>query len=193
MKKFLNILLIITIIALLITGCAKRVKVTEEKREEVIPEKTTMPPPEETPNDTVDAVTTASIVNSGAALSAALSENGTWIAATLKDITLTEDLVVEGEFFNKGVIARKIALYTQDEDHNIVDSFNLTAPKLIVRSENSKLQGGTFIGDVYVEANGFTLSMATIEGNLYYMSQGNMDTSIMDDGGVITGTTEVLE
>lgn len=107
-------------------------------------------------NNTTDAVTSASVVDNEEAFKRAISPEGTWIAATLKDLTFTEDLVVDGEFMNKEEPARKIALYTQDADHNITNSFKLTAPKLTIKSKNARIQGGTFIGDVYVEADGFT-------------------------------------
>ena len=104
---------------------------------------------------------------------------------------MTEDLIVEGEFLNKEKVARKIAIYTQDADHNIIDSFTLTAPKMIVRSENLKLQGGTFVGDIYVEAAGFRVSKATVEGNVYFATQELMDAAIPDESGVVTGAYEV--
>lgn len=96
-------------------------------------------------NNTTDAVTSASVVDNEEAFKRAISPEGTWIAATLKDLTFTEDLVVDGEFMNKEEPARKIALYTQDADHNITNSFKLTAPKLTIKSKNARIQGGTFI------------------------------------------------
>ncbi|GAU77333.1 polymer-forming cytoskeletal protein [Fusibacter sp. 3D3] len=141
--------------------------------------------------EATDAVTTASIVTDGPALINALSAKGTWLAATLNNITLTEDLVVEGEFTNKDKIARKLAPYTQDADHNITGSFIIRAPKMIVKSENFKFQGGTFVGDIYVEANGFQLSTATVDGNVYYASQAIMDSAVLAEDAVVTGVKEV--
>ncbi|MDL4843102.1 hypothetical protein [Aquibacillus rhizosphaerae] len=141
-----------------------------------------------------DVVTTASLVNDADAFVNAVSENGTWIIATLGDVTIEEDVVVAGEFHDKGDeandIYRKIAPYTQDEDHNITESFTITVPKLTVQSENLKLQGGTLAGDVYVEANGFTLdASATIDGNLYFASEDVQATAVID--GTVTGANEV--
>ncbi|MNC34481.1 hypothetical protein D3C76_225670 [compost metagenome] len=138
-----------------------------------------------------DAVTSASVVDNGEDFKKAISKEGTWIAATLKDLTFTEDLVVEGDFTNKGEPARKIALYTQDADHNITNSFTLTAPKITIKSENARIQGGTFVGDVYVQANGFSVVNATIEGNVYFSDEKYQATYNASDQGKVTGVTEV--
>lgn len=141
-----------------------------------------------------DATTTASIVNQADAFVNAVSEQGTWIIATLNDLTVDQDVVVAGQFHDKNDetkdIYRKIALYTQDADHNITDSFTLTVPKLTVQSENLKIQGGTVKGDVYVEANGFSLDKtATIDGNLYFANEDVKGTAVVE--GTVTGATEV--
>lgn len=182
MKKSIALFLTFLLFATLLVGCGKKEVPTTE---------TTTEPTTETEGEAVDVVTTASIVDNAEALVKALSAEGTWIATTLNDITLTEDLVVEGEFTNDDKVARKIGPYTQDADRNITASFTITAPKLIVRSENTKFQGGTFVGDVYVEANGFTLSKATVEGNVYFASQELMDSAVFDETGVVTGVKEV--
>ncbi|WP_379161723.1 hypothetical protein [Paenibacillus sp. sgz5001063] len=138
-----------------------------------------------------DAVTSASVVDNGEDFKKAISKDGTWIAATLKDLTFTEALVVDGQFINKDKPARKIALYTQDADHNITNSFTLTAPKITIKSENARIQGGTFVGDVYVEANGFSVVNATIEGNVYFSDEKYQATYSASDQGKVTGVTEV--
>lgn len=144
-----------------------------------------------TPNNTTDAVTSASVVDNEEAFKKAISADGTWIAATLKDLTFTEDLVLDGQFTNKDEPARKIALYTQDADHNITNSYKLTAPKLTIKSKNARIQGGTFIGDVYVEADGFSLVNATVEGNVYFADAKYQFTFDTSDQGKVTGVTEV--
>ena len=182
MKKLLIVVLIFVLAVSILAGCAQKAEPTPEPVEETT----------ETLED-ADAVTTASIVTDADAFVSALGADGAWIAAALNDITLSEDLVVEGEFTNKDLPARKIAMYTQDADHNIIDSFTLTVPNLIVKSENTKLQGGTFVTDVYVEANGFQVSKATVEGNVYYATQEYMDSAVIDaETGVVTGTQEVM-
>ncbi len=142
-------------------------------------------------DNTTDAVTSASVVDNEEAFKKAISPEGTWIAATLKDLTFTEDLVVDGQFTNKDEPARKIALYTQDAEHNITNSFTLTAPKITIKSENARIQGGTFVGDVYVEANGFSVVNATIEGNVYFAKDEYQSTFDSSDQGKVTGVTEV--
>ena len=108
-----------------------------------------------------DVVTTASIVDNADALVKAASAEGNWIFAILNDVTMDKELVVAGEFHDKGDAAnpiyRKFAPYTQDKDHNVTARYTLTVPKMTVQSENFKMQAGTVKGDVYVEANGFTL------------------------------------
>ncbi|MNP48179.1 hypothetical protein D3C76_1422830 [compost metagenome] len=104
---------------------------------------------------------------------------------------IDKDLVLEGEFTNKDVAARKIALYAQDADRNKTATYTLTAPKLTVKSENARIQGGTFVGDVYVEANGFQVVDAKVEGNVYFASEEFKASFDASDKGVVTGVTEV--
>jgi len=141
-----------------------------------------------------DVVTTASLINDAAAFENAVSENGTWIIATLGDVTIDGDVVVAGEFRDKGAadgdIYRKIALYAQDEDHNITEQYTLTVPKLTVQSENLRIQGGTVAGDVYVEANGFNLhETATVDGTIYFANEDVKASAVID--GTVTGAVEV--
>lgn len=158
------------------------------------PTPTQTTPPETTP----DVVTTASIVDNAAAFEKAISSTGTWIIATVKDISIDKDLVLDGEFKNgkkdeagKDVIQRKIALYTQDESRKVTARFTLTAPKLTINSLNARIQSGTFKGDVYVSAKNFQLVDATIEGNLYFTTDDAKSTFKMDDTSKVTGKQEL--
>lgn len=139
-----------------------------------------------------DAVTGATEITAEDAdsLLNGISEDGAWIVIFKDDLTVDEDLVLTGGFEDDGEPARKLALYTQDSDRNIIDSFTLTAPKLTVQSDNTRLQGGTFAGDVYVEANNFSIPDGTIEGNLYFASEEYHESADLTRGEV-TGTTEV--
>ncbi|HYF83667.1 MAG TPA: hypothetical protein VEB00_11645 [Clostridia bacterium] len=156
-------------------------------------------PPQTTPPETTpDVVTTASIVDNEAAFEKAISNTGTWIIATLKDLTFTKDLVVDGEFKNgkkddagKDVIQRKIALYTQDDKRNVTARFTLTAPKLTVNSPKASIQHGTFKGDVYVTTKDFSLVDATVDGNIYFVSADAKSGFKMDDKSKVTGKQEV--
>jgi hypothetical protein len=189
--KFKKILLVLFItVSLIFFGCANDT-------------------PEETPgedqnqeenqeDDTKeDAETTASIVNEESAFLEAISEDGTWIIATLQDLEFDEELVVEGEFRDKddenNDIYRKLALYAQDQDRNVTERYTVTAPKMTIKSPNTNIQGGTFEGDIFVEADGFTITDATIEGNVYFANEEYESTFELVDGGEVTGETEVGE
>lgn len=191
--KFRNILLTLIIIMSLFTGCTTQ----DTNPQDTTPPQTSTPDTT-TPDTTPDVMTTASIVDSNAAFENAISNNGTWIIATLKDLTFDKELVLDGEFKNgkkdeagKDIIQRKIALYTQDEDHKVTDRFTLTAPKLTINSPNARIQSGTFIGDVYVLAENFQLVDATIEGNLYFTTEQAESSFTMDETSKVTGTQEM--
>ena len=143
-----------------------------------------------------DAQTSASIVNDETAFIKAIGKDGTWIVCTLNDLDIDQDLVVEGDFHDKGDdskdLYRKIALCTQDDNHKITDRFKLTAPKLTVKSPNTKISGGTFVGDIYVESKGFTLEDATVEGNVYFATQEDQDSADLG-GGTVSGESKVQE
>ncbi|MBE6067165.1 MAG: hypothetical protein E7211_05600 [Clostridium lundense] len=150
------------------------------------------------PAEKVDTVTTASIVDKAEAFEKAISKDGTWIIATLNDLTIDKDLVLEGEFKNgkkdkdgKDAIQRKIALYTQDKDKKVTARFTLTAPKLTIKSPNARIQSGTFKGDLYVETKDFQLVDAKVEGNVYFASEEAKSGFKMDDKSSITGKQEV--
>ena len=165
---------------------------------------TTTPPPATTPPQTTppettpNVTTTASIVDNEAAFEKAMSSTGTWIIATLKDLTYTKDLVLDGEFKNgkkdeagKDIIQRKIALYTQDENRKVTGRFTLVAPKLTINSPNARIQSGTFKGDVYVAAKNFELVDATVDGNVYFTTDDAKSTFKMDGTSKVTGKQEL--
>jgi len=138
-----------------------------------------------------DAVSSASIVDNGAAFEKAISKDGTWIICTLNDLAIDKDLVLEGEFHDKNDptkdLKRKIGLYTQDDDHNVTARFSLTAPSLTIKSPNARIQSSTFIGDLYIYAKNFSLVDAKIDGNVYFATQEAKDTFNADEKSSITG------
>jgi hypothetical protein len=148
------------------------------------------PKTEPTKVEVVDAVTSASVVTDAASLQKAASSDGTWIVIFIEDMTVDTEIVLEGAFTNKDLPARKIALYAQDENRKKTAVYTLTAPKLTVKSENARIQGGTFVGDVYVEANGFSVVDAEIKGNVYFANEDVKSTFTLDQG-TVTGATEV--
>lgn len=166
------------------------------------PPPTTTPPATTPPTTTTpEVVTTASIVNDEAAFEKAISKTGTWIIATLKDLTFTKDLVLDGEFKNgkkddagKDIIQRKIALYAQDAERNVTARYTLTAPKLTINSPEAGLWYGTFKGDLYVSAKNFTLYSATVDGNIYFTTDEAKSTFKNDETkgkSTITGKQEL--
>lgn len=143
-------------------------------------------------NNGTDAVTTPSIVKDADAFVHAVSENGTWIIAILNDLTIDQDVVVAGQFHDKNnpenPVYRKLALYAQDEHHNVTANYTLTVPRLIVASENFRVQGGTIKGDVRIEANGFHLhETSSIDGTLTFANDEVKNSAIIE--GKVTETT----
>lgn len=169
-KNFFK-LLVIAVIAFALTGCSKKADMVTKE---------------------ADAVTTASIVNDGAALVKAVSSEGAWLAAVITDVVVDQDLVIDGEFTHNDAVDRKLALYDQDANYKITAQYTVTAPKMIVKSPNFRITGGTFVGDVYVEADGFWLDKsATVEGNIYFSTQAQLDAFIMDDTAKLVGEKSV--
>jgi hypothetical protein len=142
-----------------------------------------------------DAVSTASIVNEEEAFKNAISSNGEWIIATLNDLTFEEEIVVEGTFYDGGDsdndIYRKIAAYAQDENRTVTDRYTITAPQMIIKSPNTRFQAGVFAGDIIVEADGFTLFNATVEGNIYFASEEYQESSEITEDSEVTGEIKV--
>lgn len=97
---------------------------------------------------------------------------------TLKnDIETAKDLILEGSFSktctateNNIVIdvGRKLNLSSADRETNINRDYKLISPKLIIRSKNSTITGGKYIGDLYVEEEGLTLDNIYIDGNVIF-------------------------
>jgi hypothetical protein len=184
------ILLMLALSIAIFAGCAQ-----QPEQPEPAP---TAPPQTTPPETTPDVTTTASIVDEEAAFEKAISNNGTWLIATIKDLTLDKELVLDGEFKNgkkdadgKDIIQRKIALYTQDDQRNVTGRFTLTAPKLTINSPEARIQSGTFKGDLYVSAPNFQLVDATVDGNVYFTTEEAQSTFKMDDKSKITGKQEL--
>ena len=142
MKKLVLIIALTCLFAGLFTGCNV---VTDDPTDDPI--ETQKP----------DVVTGASVAKDEAALLKAAGKDGEWIILFNKDLTTDKEIVVEGEFTEadendatKQVpLGRKIALYAQDASRNKTASYTLTAPKITVISKDTKIQGGTFVGDVF--------------------------------------------
>jgi hypothetical protein len=143
----------------------------------------------------VDAVSSASVVDNGAAFEKAIGIDGKWIIATTKDLAINHPITLEGNFRNEhidpvtglGAVQRKIALYTQDDKRNVTARFTLVAPKLTILSPMASIQHGTFRGDVYVSVPNFSLVDAKVDGNIYFTTKQAKDTFTMDSKSSVTG------
>lgn len=137
-----------------------------------------------------DTTTGPSWVTDDASLEKAVKES--WIVIITKDLKTNKELVFEGGL-KKGdtLTPRLLALYNQDENRVKTASYTLTAPKATFKEDGSRIKGGTFVGDVYVEANDFELVDATVQGNIYFKDQAAKDSFKMDDTSQVTGTMEV--
>lgn len=177
-NKWIVMLLLLTMLLTFITGCGLTGEKEDDDKKDIS-------------KDETDAVASPSTVDDKESFKKAISKDGTWIIITTEDIEFTEDLVLEGDFTHNEQPARKIALYAQDDKRVKTASYKLQAPTLTIRSKNTKLQGGTFVGDVYVEENGFTLVDGKIDGNLYFMNEEYQASYKLDEGGSITGETKI--
>ncbi len=151
-----------------------------------------------TTESTDDVVSTASISDQTSVIEKALSADGNWIVAVTDDMTFDADVTVDGEFHDKGDdasdIYRKFALYSQDDDRNVTAEYTVTVPKLVVNSENFNIVHGVIKGDIEVNANGFVLNGAKVEGNVTFTSQEFQDSATLDEEGAsVTGDVTVSE
>ena len=191
------ILITSALLIVLSVGCTKKATTTPPVT--TTPPTTVTPPTTTSPKTTTpNVVTTASIVNTAAAFEKAISSKGTWIIATLNDLSIDKDLMVEGEFKNgkkdasgKDIIQRKIALYAQDEKKTVTARYILTAPKLTFKSPMGSIEHGTFKGDLYVSADNFQLKDATVDGNVYFTTDTAKSTFKMDAKSKVTGKQEL--
>lgn len=138
-----------------------------------------------------DTVSSASVAVDQDSLVKAMGPEGSWIIIIQQDLTVDQDLVLAGEFKNRGEVAREVALYTSAEDHSPKARFTLTAPKLTIKSPNATLAAGTFIGDIYVEAEGFSLEKGfTVDGNIHFANNAAKESFTAGDNVTITGSVD---
>ncbi|TDO78287.1 hypothetical protein DFR79_13029 [Halanaerobium saccharolyticum] len=135
-----------------------------------------------------DTVSSPSVVVDEASLMNAASADGAWIVIIQQDLTVDEEIVLEGKFKNDGELDRKLALYDQDSDHNVTDRYTLKAPSITVKSPNTRFKAGTFVGDVYVAAENFKLTTGfTVKGNVYFENEAAKKTFKIENGTTVTG------
>lgn len=178
MKNFFVLTLVLLLSAILLVGCGGEQADPDEGQNEQ------------------DTVAAASLnIKDEEVFKKSISEEGKWIVCTIEDLTFDEELVVEGTFHDKGDssndVYRKIAPYTQDENRNVTERFTITAPSMVIKSPNTNFQAGVFEGDIYVQANGFRLTDATVEGNIYFENEEYRSSANISDDSEVTGEIEV--
>lgn len=192
--KFKSLIIPMTLLTLLSVGCGKTDNKANENNSNVTEESK---PNTDNNGGTVDMVTSPSRATDEAKLIKAVNES--WIVILENDITTTKDITLESGFKkadkddpSKMVeTSRVVALYKQNENKEKVANYTLTVPKLIIKDENAKIEGGTIKGDVYIKAKGVKIEGTTIEGNVYFSNEEEKNTFHMDDNSKVTGTMEV--
>lgn len=175
MKKKITILTLLTLIALVSTCSHKNTNMTNQSQSN---------------NQVVDTTTGPSWVTDDQSLDTAVKDS--WIVIITKDLKTDRELVFEGGL-KKGdeVVRLLLTLYKQDENRVKTASYTLTAPKATFKQDGSRIKGGTFKGDVYVECNNFELVDATVDGNIYFKTQEAKDSFKLDNTSKVTGNVEV--
>lgn len=176
-KRFLLLTICLAMVMSILAGCAKA------PAKEPEPAK-----PEET-----DAVSSASVALDEASFIKGISPEGTFIVFITKDMSFTEDLFVSGEFTQKDKDGKEALVRSLAFTKTGAERYVVTAPNMIIQSENTLMEYSTFKGDVYVESPGFTTMDSSIEGNLYFASQELMDAFKVDEKTTISGETAVKE
>jgi hypothetical protein len=158
---------------------------------------TTTAAPAKTDATKADAVTGASQINDEVAFEKAISkDNSNYMVIVNKNLTFTKDLIVE-DGIKKGTNGaadapnRSIAPAAETKDNKITDRYTVTVPNLVFKGENGKIEYGILKGDVYVQAKGFILKDATIDGNLYFANDDLKNAFKQDATSKITGQIAV--
>lgn len=136
-------------------------------------------------------------------LNAAMTPEGAWVFGLTQDIVSDADIVIDGNihFSNDPSkdYQRKIGLYRNDSDHNLVELYNLTAASITTSADNTRLLGGEIDGqkavvtaDIYVNAPGFILEGVELNGNIIFATTEYADSLVVIDS-VINGDMTVAE
>ncbi len=148
----------------------------------------------------VDSMSSASLTTDGETLKAALSADGNWIAAAIGDTVVEGELVVDGEFHSKNdpnaAVYRKLTPSNHvngadgTRDKSKEEFYVLTATDgMVVNSPNLNLVNGTFVGDITVNATGFTTSNMTIIGDVVFTNQEARDTATFNNTNITGDVT----
>lgn len=196
--KFKSLIIPLTMVALLSVGCTKnKDNNATQNTPPVTGNNGGTTNNGGTVDNNTDRVTSPSRVTDEANLFRAIGES--WIVILENDINTTKEIVLDTGFkkadkddATKMVPAsRVLALYKNGENKVKEAAYTLTTPKLTIKDENAKIEGGIVKGDVYVEANGVTLEDATIDGNVYFKNEEAKNTFHMDEKSKVAGNMEV--
>ena len=192
--KFKSLVIPLAMVTLLSVGCGRN----KNNKNETTPNVTDSNKSETNKNNgTVDIVTSPSRVTDEEKLMRAVNES--WIVILENDVTTSKEIVLNSGFKkadkdnpNKMVdTSRVVALYKTNENKEKIADYTLTVPKLTIKDENTKIEGGTIKGDLYIEAKEVKLEGTKIEGNVYFNNEEDKNTFHIDEGTKITGTMEI--
>lgn len=193
--KFKSLIIPMTLLTLLSVGCGKTDNNTNENNTNVTEENNK--PNTDSNGGTVDMVTSPSRATDEANLIKAVKES--WIVILENDITTSEEITLETGFKKSDEdnpsklveTPRVLALYRQNDNKEIVNNYTLELPKLIIKDNNTKIEGGTIKGDIYIDANDVKIEGTTVEGNIYFSNEEQKNTFHMDENSNVTGNMEV--
>jgi hypothetical protein len=202
MKSKSLIIPLILIATLTLIGCGNNGESTKNKDSTEVKEDNSMNNDQantESDNDkeSADAVTSSSRVSDEKSLLNAL--NNSWIVILEKDITTAQEVMLktghqknaEGDESEKVDTPRVLVLLKKDEKDEVIDTYKLETPKLTIKDEGAKIEGGTIKGDIYIEVNNVNLQEARIEGNVFFISEEAKSSFTLDEGSSISGNMEV--
>ena len=198
-KVFLcSLVLVVTILA----GCSSvhsEKSVASEKTAEVVKEVEATSVEIKTTGEKADTVSSASIEKEDTGLIRGLSKNGAWLVAIKANLESEKELTIEGDYSTPDKkdktkilpVARKLVLYDPDEKRTKTASYILKAPRLTIESADTRIVGGTFIGDVYVEEKGFYIEDGKVEGNVYFKNEEAQKSFSLKKGATVSGVKEL--
>lgn len=130
-------------------------------------------------------------------LSIALKES---YRITIKsNIETNNELEMEGDFSKTDTtegnkvshIGRELNLFYIDKSNNVINSYTLSVPKLIIKSNDTTIRGGKIKGDIYVESDGLILDDTKVEGNIYFKDKNSEDSFKLENTASISGNIEI--
>ncbi|MBD7915929.1 lipofamily protein [Clostridium sp. Sa3CUN1] len=193
--KFKSLIIPMTVLTLLSVGCGKTDNNANENNTNVIEENNK--PNTDSNGGTVDMVTAPSRATDEANLIKAVKES--WIVILENNITTSQEITLETGFKKSDKdnpsdlvdTPRVIALYRQNDNKEVVDNYTLELPKLIIKDEGAKIEGGTIKGDIYIEARNVKIEGTTVDGNIYFSNEEEKNTFHMDENSKVLGSMEV--